>query len=151
MKMSNRNSLIFIPLSILLVLSFISLMFGNTLAGISIDDSVSIDALINGTETSVDIGGTNATLSLDPLQGAIIWIIIILGIGVAVGIQVLGSGLSDKSVHLLFMGIFFSSVWGILSVLSMNLIESIEVFGSFIYLGLTIVYAIGTIIKVGEG
>lgn len=138
-----------ICIGIMLLLTLLSVISGNSFIGLSSSFDVDTEALVNGTTSEFAIADTTAVFSIDPLQGAIIWIVVIVGLGVAVGIQVLGSGLSENSVHLIFMGTFYISLWTILSVLAMNLIISIEIFGSVIYLTLTILYAIGCIQNVG--
>jgi hypothetical protein len=143
--------LVILCIGIMLVLTLLSVISGNDFLGSTWDYGVDIDALINGTTSDFVIEDQSAVFGIDPLQGAIVWIIVIVTIGVAVGIQVLGSGLSDRSVHLLFMGTFYISIWTILSILAMNLIIAIEIYGTVIYLTLTILYAIGSVMSIGGG
>ena len=143
--------LIPICVGIMLMLTLVSIISGNSFIDAGIDTTVDTEALLNGTTSEFGIPSDTLSFSIDPLQGALVWIIVIVALGVAVGIQVFGSGLSEKSVHLLFMGTFYISLWSILSILAMNLLTSIAVFGSLIYLVITILYAIGCIIQIGGG
>lgn len=135
----------------MLLITLLSIISGNSFIGVSSTYEVNTDAIVNGSTSTFDINQASLTFSIDPLQGALVWIVIIVALGVAIGIKVLGSGLSDQSVHLLFMGTFFISIWTILSVLASGLIFEIEVFGSLIYITLTILYAIGCIMFVSGG
>jgi len=88
---------------------------------------------------------------IDPVVGAIVILIVIGIIGAILGIQILGSGLSDWSVRLGILIFTYLGLWVLLTILSMPLIKSIEVFGSIIYISLTIGYTIGVIQKLSEG
>jgi len=88
---------------------------------------------------------------IDPILGAIGILTIIAIIGGILGIQIVGSGLSDWSVRLGIITLAYGGLWVLLTILSMPLIKSIEVFGSIIYISLTLGYVIGIIQKISEG
>ena len=132
----------------IIILSFLSVVFGNEFLGIWIEGrSLFGFAIINQTKTDTEtsIGGTH--FNIDPLEGAIMIIIAIAVATAFVGIKVLGSGLSDPSVRVLITATAYTGLWLVLSVLASPLLFEIEVFGSLIYVSLSIIYVIGVIEK----
>lgn len=85
--------------------------------------------------------GFSATLQ----AGIISAIIAAMGIAAIMGFRVLGSGEGDFPVETATKGTFYLILWGILSVFAYTLISSVFIIGSFIYLGLTIMYVMGFI------
>jgi len=86
---------------------------------------------------------------IDPVLGAIVIFITIGIIAGILGIQIIGSGLSDWSVRVGVLLLAYGGLWALLSILSMPLIKSIEVFGVIIYISLTIGYTVGVIERIG--
>lgn len=86
---------------------------------------------------------------IDPIIGAIVILLVIGIIAGILGIQIVGSGLSDWSVRTGVMLLAYGGLWSLLTILSMDLIKSIEVFGVIIYISLTIGYVIGVIERIG--
>lgn len=129
---------------LMLILTTLSIVSGNSFSSASITETYS--AVINGTtqEYYVEAEG----FSIDAYTGAIVWLVVITAIGVGAGIAVLGSGLSDVSVNLLYKAIFYGVVWGILSIFPAPLIFSIDLFGGLIYVSLTIIYVIAVIMVI---
>jgi len=122
----------------LIVLSLLSLVFGNDFVGIVLD------------EESMEIEWSELepiTLELDPLIGAIVMIAVIAVAVMILGLRVLASGLSDSSVRIMGVAISYVGIWFFLSVLAMPLIIGIEIFGFVIYISLTLTYTIGVIEK----
>ena len=95
-------------------------------------------------------GSFGATFGIDSLTGALSVIIILITVATIVGIQVLGSGISEQSVRTIIIVVGYAGIWGLFSVLAINLILSIELFGLLIYLLLTILYAIGVMDKISN-
>jgi len=91
-----------------------------------------------------------ATIGIDSLTGALAIIIVLISIAVIVGIQILGSGISEQSVRTIIIIVGYGSIWGFFSVLSLNLIISIEIFGWIIYIILSIIYTIGVMNKISQ-
>lgn len=83
--------------------------------------------------------------------GIISFIIVIVVLASVVGINVVGSGLSDSSVRTITIGTAWGGMWLVFTVLSLPLMLSIEVFGVFIYVILTVLYVIGVYQKIGGG
>jgi len=138
-------------LVILLILTLISVVLGSNFTGSTTESTINNEAIVNGSSSTFEIAGTDIVLNIDPVIGAIVIIIIIATLGALLGIQVLGSGISTESVRVLIIAISYTGIWGVLSALSMSLIISIEIFGSLIYVILTIGYVIGIIQKISGG
>lgn len=140
-----------LTLTILLVMTLISIIFGDTFASGSIETELEFTSVINGTTTTVDLGGEDVLFAIDPIQGAIAILIVLTVIAALLGARILATGLSDASVKIIMTITFYTGIWSLLSVLAIPLIESIEVFGSLIYISLTIMFAIGVMNKMAGG
>ena len=132
-------------LGVLILLTVISIFTGNDFVTMSIGESYNYYTIINGTTSDITLEG-GGDLSLDALTQAIVWIGIIAGIAIVSSFGVLGSGFSDSGTRWLVGGIFFSAIWVMFSIFPLPLIMAIEGAGAFIYLFLTIVYAVDVII-----
>lgn len=122
----------------MLILSLLSIVSGGSFSSINVDQTY--NANVNGTTSGYFV--SDAGFSIDAYTGAITWLIVIAAIGVAAGIGILGSGLSEVSVNLLYKSIFYGVVWGILSIFPAGLIFQIMIFGPIIYITLTIVFVV---------
>jgi len=111
----------------------------------SFEESYGYETMINGTTSDIILESAG-DLGLDPLIQAIIWIGVLSGIAVVSSFGVLGSGFSDSGTRWLVGGIFFMAIWVMFSVFPLPLIMEIGGIGAFIYLFLTIVYAVDVII-----
>jgi len=136
-------------LSILLVLTLVSVVVGSNFIDSLVQSNIDQEVLIDGGSKTFEISGTDIMFNIDPLVGAIVILIAVIGFAIVIGIQVLGSGISPESIRIIIACTMYAGMWGILSVLSSPLIMSIEVFGSLIYVSLTIAYVIGIIQKLG--
>jgi len=128
----------------MLILTLLSIVSGGSFSSVNVDQTYIVN--VNGTTSEYFI--SEAGFSIDAYSGAITWLVIIAAIGVAAGIGILGSGLSETSVNLLYKSIFYGVVWGILSIFPAGLIFQIELFGPIIYITLTIVYVIVVIMVI---
>lgn len=138
-------------LFVLGVISLFNIFLGNSFIDYSVDNSVDTSLTVNGTTSDLVYESSDVVFSIDGITGAIVILIVIVTIASVIGIQILGSGLSDASVRVITAVLVYSGLWGVLSVLSGSLIFSIEVFGSVIYIVLTLFYVIGVVEKVTEG
>lgn len=138
--------LIAISLGILIVISLFAIITGSSLKEIGVEN-IEATGLVNESSSSYDISDIGATFYIDEFTGALVIIIAIMIIAVIIGLQIFGSGLSDQSVKILSIGITYYGIWSIFSVLSYELIISIEVIGVLLYIVLTIVFTIGLIKK----
>lgn len=143
--------LILTSLSILVMLVLFSLILGTDLLtstfGVGIDNTM----IINGSSTSIVVDTENVVFAIDTsslISAGIALLITIIVIASITGIQVLGSGLSTASVKIFIILTGFVGIWTVLSLLAFNLINSIQIFGSLIYITLTLMYTIGVIQKI---
>ena len=132
-------------LGVLILLTVISIFTGNDFITITIEESYNYSTNINGTTSDITLEGMG-DLGLDPLIQAVIWIGVLALIAVASSFGILGSGFSESGTRWLVGGIFFTAIWLMFSVFPLPLIGAIEGVGAFIYLFLTIIYAVDVII-----
>lgn len=104
-----------------------------------------------GSATSFELPIGDFTIKIDPVAGLIVIFIVIIVIAALLGIQILASGLSPESIKFIMNAILYFAIWSLLSTLCFNLIVSIEIFGTLIYITLTIAYVIGVIQKLSGG
>lgn len=141
-------------LMVLIFLSMFSLIFGNSLLSGSTIVGVDNTAIINGTVTTYVIAPENVLFTIDTTTLIIAGIALLVTIGITAGltgIQVLGSGLNAQSVRIIILLFAYGGIWATLSILSFNLINSIELFGSILYITMTIVYVIGVVQNLSGG
>lgn len=142
--------LISITLLILIVITLFSVIAGNSFVGTIIENVVDNSLIVNGTENTLGID-SSTLFNIDPVIGFTTTIIVIVGLVAVLGIQILGSGLGDTTVRVMTIGITFSGIWIVFSLLAEPLISSIGIFGALIYVVLTIGYVIGVVQKISEG
>lgn len=143
--------LIGFSLLILGVLTLFSMILGTNLIGTTLSGDVSQDLIVNGTTSTLEFTGQEGLFIIDPTVATIAIFIVIIGIAAVLGIQVVGSGLSEESVKTIMSCILYGAIWGLLSVFAMPLIISIEIFGTIIYMVLLMLYVIGVIEKITGG
>lgn len=149
MKSNVSNALIYIPLGVLVILSFIVLTFGNTFTFYSETNTFESIISVNGTIQEIS---TFYSLSFGiSIQEGILSIIIGLSAVVAlIGIQFVGSGLSDESVRILTIIIVFVGLWMFLSSFTYELFTLVEYFW-LVYWFFTFLYVFGVIEKIAGG
>lgn len=138
-------------LLILMVLSLFSIILGSSFMGIASLQTIDNTAIVNGTSSTFVIEGVEVVFSIDPVAGAIAMIITFGTVAALLGMQFLGSGLSDASVRIVSIGIIYTTIWTLLSILAIPLMFAIEVFGALIYVTLTLAYVVGVAQKIGGG
>ena len=139
--------LIGITLAIMVVITLFSIISGNSFIGLITETIIDNSVIVNGSTTSLEIPVPEGTFGLDPLTGGLVLITALAILGAIISIQVVGSGIGEGGVRILMISFFYGGLWGILSIVSANLIIAIEAFGLLIYLMLTILYAIGVVSK----
>lgn len=143
--------LIIMMLIPMIIITFISMVYGADFLGVSVNVDYLIDQMKNGTirqlleDEGMEFGSHTFDITL--LAGAIAIIMVVGLLALGLGIRVLGSGLSETSVKTLVGGIAYTGIWMVLSIMSMPLILNIETFGTIIYVILTIGYVLGVIQK----
>lgn len=143
--------LIGLTLFAMFVLMMFSVIIGSDMPGNILENEFNNYAVIDGIITTFDSASGESVFLIDPVFGAIGILIVFIAIAGLVGIQILGSGLSDASVRIITASIIYGGLWAILSVLAMPLIFLIEVFGSMIYVALTLGFLVGVVDKLFGG
>lgn len=144
--------LIMICLLPLILLTFLSVLFGGDFVGYIIEQGVEGSAIVNITDTTViDWGERSIDFNIDPITGMIALLVGIAVFTILIGFRILASGLSDTSVRSMMVGVSYTGLWGVLTVLSISTIKSIELIGSVLYVFLTVGYVIGVIDKMTGG
>lgn len=98
---------------------------------------------LNEATSTLEQQTTNVNFGLDMTTGLIILIITMVVIGTIAGIRVLGSGLSNFAVTLVYKSAVYYGLWGMFSAFSLTAFMTIPVFGVFIWFLLTLVYTLG--------
>jgi hypothetical protein len=116
---------LYFPLIVLIFVMFIVQAHGMQTLGTT--NSFTIDSdTFTGTQTqnqdttSFSMSTTYGTFSPDLTNGIIAIIIALIAVGAVAGIRVLGSGISETSVRIIYNSVFFYALWGILSVFALN-------------------------------
>lgn len=143
--------LIGLSLLIMIVLGFFSLMLGNDYIGST--DNIGIDntSLVNGSITTYLVEQQTVLFEINTTVFIVAGISLLITIGVVAGItgiQVLGSGISTASAKIIIMIAGYTGIWFSISAIAINLISSIMVFGSIIYIGITLMYVVGVLQKI---
>ena len=139
-----------LSLLILVVLSLFSVILGNSFIGNEVETFVENDLIINGTTTTVGVNA-NALFSIDPFIGLTATIIVLVLLATAFGVRALASGFADVSIRVIVIGTAYGGLWVLFSLLAEPLLSSIAIFGSLIYITLTIGYVWGVIQKFAGG
>lgn len=146
--------LIGITLMVLIVLMMFSLVLGSGFISELVNVGIDNSAIVNGSVTTYIVTPEDILFSIDTsnlIVAGIAVLVTIIAIAAITGIQVLASGLSPQSVRIIILLTGYTGLWTVLSILAFNLINSIEVFGSIIYITLTIGYVIGVIQNISGG
>ena len=143
--------LITLSLAIIIVIVMFSLILGKDIISTITEIGVDNESLVDGVPITYVVENVDVIFTIDisnlVVAGIVLLSAIIL-IATITGIQVLGSGLSPASVRIYILLTGFVGIWGTLSILALDLIISIQIFGSVIYITLTLMYTIGVIQKI---
>ena len=142
--------LIALTLSIMIAITLFSIIIGSTFTGNIVENVIDNDLIVNGTPSSLGLD-TSSLFNVDPVIGFTLTIIVIVALASVIGIQIIGSGLSPESVRILVIGISYTGIWVVFSLLAQPLIASIEIFGILMYVTLTIGYVMGVVQKITGG
>lgn len=142
--------LISITLLVLVVITLFSIIVGSSFTGNVIENVIDNELIVNGTGSSIGLD-SSTLFNIDPVIGFTATIIVIVVLASVLGIQVVGSGLSPTTVRVMVIGISYTGVWIVFSLLAEPLISSIEIFGGLLYVSLTIGYVVGVVQKIAGG
>ena len=141
-----------LTLTILIVLTMLSFILGGVFVDVPIEIAVEGSQTTNEAVKTFDFPIGDFVFKIDPVAGLIVIFILIIVISALLGIQILASGLSPESIRFMMNAILYFGLWSLLSVMASGLIFGIEIFGTIIYITLTIAYVIGVIQKIsGSG
>ena len=141
--------LILLSLTCLIMISIFAMVTGESIKDIGLE-GITASGNVNNTYTTYNITNLGQTFFIDEFVGAIVIIIAIISICAIIGIRIFNTGLSDQSIKMITLGITYISIWSIFSTLSYDLIISIEIIGSLLYVLLTVIYILGIIQKFME-
>jgi len=140
-----------LTLTILLVLTLLSFILGGVFVDVPMSISIKGKQKLGAITTDWELPIGDFVIRIDPVQGLIVIFVVIIVIAAILGIQILASGLSPESIKFIMNAILYFGIWTLLSIPCFNLIISIEIFGTLIYISLTIAYVIGVIQKLSGG
>ena len=140
-----------VALTIMILLTIVSVVFGENFGSGFVDTTTTGTTLINGTSTTVVLGRGDVLFSIDLLEGAIPIMLVMLGVVILLGITALATGLSPQTVKIGSFLIFYIGIWYLLSINAEPLIRSIELVGGLLYVVLTIGYTIGVFQNLSGG
>lgn len=141
---------IIIPMAVIISLFLFGLFYNGQTINKTMDNSYTTTDL-NGTftedgeEKSLSTEGTEYQFAINESQGIIAIVIAVSVIGSLIGIRVLGSGLSETTVKILYNTIFFYGVWGLFSALSLQWFLIIPIGGWIVYFVLTGMLSFGIV------
>lgn len=141
-------------LFIMLIIIALNLVLGNDfLAGIT---QVGIDneAIVDGVSSTFVVDPQSVIFYIDTsslIIAGIALLATIIGVALITGISVLGSGLNPQSAKIVIILGGWTGIWIMLSSLAFGLILSIQIFGTVIYVMLTIAFVIGVVQSISGG
>lgn len=136
-----------LTLSVLIVLTLLSLVLGEVFIGEPFEIGVDGGSTLNDVPSTFTVDLEWIVFEIDPIVGMVVIFIVIIVIAAVLGIQILASGLSPESIRFMMNAILYFGIWAVLSALASPLIFGIEIFGTLIYITLTIGYVIGVLQK----
>ena len=133
----------------MMLMTLFAIFGGNSFGGIEGTLAGGSGLIINGTESDLELEGSDFVFYIDPIQGAIVIFIVVIGIIAIASINILGSGFGDSGSILMTKFTVFSAFWGILTTYSFPMIVAIPVIGGIGYVVLTIGYVWGAMRDMG--
>jgi len=149
----NSNDFIFYPLFIIIIVSVFTQLYynDNVIFGSDKNQSQTLvgNQTLNEEESKFELEQGSLSLSFDMTMGLVAIIVSAIALGL-IGLNILGSGLRDSSVKIIWNGIVFYGLWTIFSVLSYSSIASIPNFGVLFWFMITFIYSLGVFSKMGS-
>jgi hypothetical protein len=143
-----------VSLAIMIAITLLSLIIGNDFVSGVVEVGVDNDALVDGVSSTFQVLEESLLFQVDTstlILAGIALLGTVIGVAAITGISVVGSGLNPQSAKIIILLVAFIGLWTVLSILSFNLISQIEVFGSVIYIALTLAYTYGVLKKIAGG
>ena len=143
-----------VALGVMIMIVIFSLVLEASPVGVITEIGIDNSAIVDGIPTTYLVEAQDVIFAIDTsslITSALFILATIIIVALGTGIQFLASGLSPSSVRIIVLITGYTGVWAALSVLVFSLIISIEIFGSLIYITITIAYVVGVIQKISEG
>ncbi len=147
-------SLVLITLGLLLLITILSIVLGSSFVEFFSTIGINNEAFVNGSSNTFVVNDVSVLYTIDATQigGAILILsITMIVLATVLGVSVFASGLNSSSVKIIVYATVLTGIWSLLSILSYPLIISIEIFGSIIYVILTIGFVIGSFQLISGG
>ena len=107
------------------------------------DYSESSGVVVDGEYEEFEIvNETSMTLDVWTVAGFMVLIVAAIAIGIAAGVGVLGSGLSDPSQRIIIISIIYMGLWACLTAITATMMWETTI-GTVTWLGLTIIFLLG--------
>lgn len=135
--------LIYLPLALLLFTALFNYGFsmsGNS--GVS-GDAISGSQNLTGSVDDLEVEGYSVNIGFGAENEIMTFVIAMVIVGAVAGITVLGSGIKEISVKIIYTSVAFFGLWLLISLFSVPSLEAIPVFGWALYFVLTLVYGLG--------
>lgn len=113
------------------------------------DSGVSGSVFVNSSESEFVSEDYSVSSGWDFETGVLLFVVAMIAVGALVGIRVVGSGLSEQSVRIIYMSVALFGLWGLLSYFALDVLVSFPLFGWLIYFALTFVYGVGVFQQAG--
>lgn len=142
--------LIGISLMIIIVITLLSLVIGEDFVSGVVNLEIDNEALVDNITNTFVVEGQDVLFQINTsnlIEAGIALLVVIIAVAVVTGITFLASGINPQSARIIVFLTGYIGIWGVLTVLAFNLIRQIEVFGSVIYISLTLTYITGVIQK----
>lgn len=118
-------------------------------SGFSFSQAIIGNQTLNETSQELELETASLELDFTMVTGLVAIIVGAIALGL-IGLNVLGSGLPDSSVKIIWNGIVFYGLWSIFSVLGYTALVSIPLFGVMLWFFLTFFYTLGVFGKMGS-
>lgn len=149
------NKLLMYPLIIMAILALFNqfYVYSNTEISIIGENQTvtsSGEIIENGTSTSVQTGSTSINFDLNTIM---YFVALIYGVGILagiLGINFLGSGLSERAQRIIFNVAVCYGFWGIFSALMLTLLLTVPIFGLILWVAMTFIYTLGFFKRIEE-
>ena len=138
--------LISLTIMVMVGLSLFSIILGSNYISSALNVGVDNISLINGNTTTFLVEAQDVIFQIDTsslINAGIALLATVILVATITGVSVLGSGLNPQSAKIIITLTAFIGLWATLSLIVFPLIIEIAIFGSIIYIGLTIGYSIG--------
>lgn len=141
--------LYYLPLILMLCCGIFYQLYANSSA-VHFEDNVSVEGDtwevsqdLNETTTSITTEFAGFQISLDLDTGILMILVSFIVLAIAVGINVVGSGMNDFGASVIYKTLVMYGLWAVVSLLSAGMFALIPILGWLLYFIITCVYGLG--------